>query len=206
MAILNTVEINKKFESLAKSKRYTDFMWNAANTRTIAARNALLDEMDENIVIQEIVSSSKDPSISSSEIVSKGNLTAFLGLEPGQGESQVVELKTVIKNNISTSKTAQVKWAQNKATYSFPVKVPSQTSMEEVTPVGWTSKSWIPIIEEGISSTLKKFIFWSEGFGEKSNSRSGTGLQSKGDVSNVAELTPTPFIKKLFIDFKAKFE
>ncbi len=206
MAIINEVELNKKFESLAKSKRYTNFMWGAANTRTIAAKNALLDELDENIVIQEIVSSSKDPSISNSEIVSKGNLTAFLGLEAGQGEGQINGLKTVINANISTSSEAKVKWTKNKATYSFVVKTPTQTSMESVTPVGWTTKSWIPIIENGISSTLRKFIFWSEGFGAKSNSRSGTGLQTKGDVANVAELTPTPFIKQLFIDFKAKFE
>lgn len=202
-AILNQIELRKKFESLAKSKSFVGFAYNAANTRLNAAKNELLENFDEHIVTKEIIESSKNPSVSDSSIISKGNLTAAFGLNPGQGESQIQELRDVLQNEIVMKNNPDIVLNNNKAIYSFKIKLPTKASLEKTTSLEWTSKSWLSIIEEGVSSTLKKFIFWADRF--KSGSRSTTGLQSKGNVSNVAELTPTPYLTKLFNKFKERF-
>ena len=203
MAILNTITMKKKLENLAQSKRYVGLMKSAANTRLVTAKNDLLEEFDDNIVVKEIIESSKNPSITESEIVSKGNITSYIGLSPGQGQEQMTEVKSLLKNGIYTGDNVKIEINGNKVNYHFPVKVPPRTEIEDICKTEWTSNSWVNIIERGVSVTLKKFIFWAEGFRDRS--RSGTGLQSKGKVNNVATLTPTPFITKLLNDFKEKF-
>ncbi len=203
MAIINTIAINKKLQNAAQTNRYVGLMKSAANTKLVFAKNELIDEFNCNEVVKEMVDSSLEPSISKSSIVSKGNLTSFIGLAPGQGAEQVKKMETILKNETRMSDSPpQIELKNNRVLYHFKVKLPSQASLEEVTPVGWTTKSWISIIENGISNTLKRFIFWSEGFG---TGRSGTGLQSKGKVSNVAELKPTPFLETIFNKFRDRF-
>lgn len=203
-AILNEIAMRKKLQTMAQAKSAQNFIYNAANTRLVFAKDELLEDFDNNEVIQEIKSSSNSPSDKESAVVSKGNLTAFLGLFPGEGNAQVQDLRDAIKNGINMPNAAQIELDKNKVTYSFKIKIPSKASLYSICKLNWTSKSWIEIIESGISATLRKFIFWSKGF--KRGSRSGTGLQSKGRVQNIAELTPTKFISTLFDNFRNRFE
>lgn len=203
-AILNEIVLKKQIEKLSQGKSFQKFAYNAANTRLVAAKNQLLEDFDDDEVIKEMIESSKNPAITTSEIVSKGNLTAFLGLYPGQGASQVQELRNMLKYGISMDVNAKIEFSKNKVSYSFKVRLPTKKDMNEKAELGdWTSKSWIEIIENGVSKTVNKFIFWSEGF--KSGSKSGTGLQTSGKVTSPAQLTPTPFMSRILDIFREKF-
>lgn len=204
MAIFNSIEFNKKLQTAAKAKKFQAFAYNAANTRLVAAKQELLKEFDNNEVIKELIESSNDPSIQDSAIVSKGNITAALGLKPGEATNQIKDIRKQISNGTKMDDKAKINVARDSVLYSFKVKMPIEEDIYAKAKLYWTSKSWIEIIESGISPTLQKFIFWWEGFNTK-KSKSGTGLQTKGNVENVAELTPTPFISKLLDSFRARF-
>jgi hypothetical protein len=201
-AILNAITINKKLQTLAQSKRFEAFARNAANLRFVTAKQQMLENYDEDPVIKELKDSSEDPSITESEVVSKGNLTAFLGFYPGEHPEQ--KLRDFIKANTIMQPKAQIEVLKSKINYSFKIKLPSDTAINQNFPTHWSSRSWVRIIEEGLSNTVQRFIFWSEGF--RSKSRSTTGLQTKGKPTNIAELTPTPFLTRIFDIFRDRFQ
>jgi len=206
-AVLNTISFNKKLENLTKSKSFIAFARNAAETRTNAAKENLIESLMEEPVIKEIQEASKDPSIQNSEFVSKGNLVAALGFH--QGSDPAGELAEYLEENIYQKESSpKINWSPNKTQYSFSINYPSKNQINEhfssdaESKLEWTNRSWIDIIENGISNALKKYIFWSEGFKPEGISRSTTGLQSKGSVKNVATLTPSKFLTKLLDNFK----
>jgi hypothetical protein len=199
--IINEVSIRKKFVDVAKAPRMTGFMRNAANTRFQIARQVMLEEFDSNEITDEL---KQNPSEPGSSLVSKGNLVSFLGLE--DGKTEVANVREFIRENTDMSDEAKISVQGNKINFGFKVSVPSKTQVFEAFPApdGYSSKSWLEIIETGIGSATK-YIFWSLGF-DTPASRSGTGLQSKGNVKNVAKFTPKPYISTILEKFFNKFK
>lgn len=206
-AILNQIEFKKKLDGVVQSKQMIGLAKSAANTRAVFAKQAALEEFDDNIVIKELKESVANPSITNSSIISKGNLAAGLGFYKGDNPTE--QLRNFISQNLSiANETPKITIGKSTVTYSFRVHMPSKADLDEhFSTLEWTNRSWIDIIENGISQALKKYIFWSEGFGDKSGSRSTTGLQykGKGEISNVATLKPTKFITEILKKFKEKF-
>ena len=165
-----------------------------------------MEDFDDHIVTEELKEAENNPSVSDSSLISKGNLFAAIGFE--KGDKPTEDLRNFLKNNIQIQKTpSKIQTTKTKVSFFFKIKMPSKLDLNEnfPTPDRWTSRSWIDIIENGFSQSLRKFIFKSESFPKGSNSRSTTGLQSKGKVSNIANFEPIKYISEIFENFKKKF-
>lgn len=199
-AYINEVSISKKFVNAAKKDKYVNFMRSAANTRFQFARQLMLEELDSHPVTKELQQSPSEPG---SAQVSKGNLVSFLGLS--DGASEVANVREYLRKNTELGSEVKITEERKNINYSFKVEVPSKTQVFEAFPApdSYSSKSWLEIIEKGIGSAAQ-YIFWSLGFNTV-KSRSGTGLQSKGEVKNVASLKTRPYISEILDNFRKKF-
>jgi hypothetical protein len=206
--VINTISIKKKLnESVASSKRFQGLAKNAANTRFVFALKGLEEDIDNSEVSKQVVAACENPAITQSEIISKGNIAAAIGFY--EGAEPIENLKEVLKESISMDEKPKVSIDNNKVNFAFRVRVPSKkeiySSVDDFGIAEWTNRSWLDMIENGITY-LAKYIFWSEGF-KTENSRSGTGLQSKGDVKNKAEFTPQKnYLKDILDKFIARFK
>lgn len=199
--LINEISIKKKFITAASAPNRVAFFRNSANARVVAAKESLLSDFDNNEATIELQGS---PSDRDSKFVNKGNLISFLGLPDGPGV--VAEVREYLRENISMGKDAKISVKGNKINFEFKVKVPSKTQVFEAfpSPDGYSSKSFLEIIEKGIGSAAQ-FIFWSLGF-NTAVSRSGTGLQSKGSVKNPGVLKTKPYISEILEKFINRFK
>lgn len=205
MALINEISIKSKLNKAMTGKKFEGLARSAANTRFVFAKQNLLEEYDDDKVVKELSAASSNPSIQGSSIVSKGNIIAFLGLPPGSHPEE--GLRDYLKNNISMDNKAKIEVTNNAINFGFKVNVPSKTTLnsynDENNKLPWSSRNFIDIIENGVNTGVQQFIFWSKGF--LSNSISGTGLESKGKVSNVVKFTPVKFLTNLLTEFKERF-
>ena len=204
---INTISIKKKLnQSVANSKKLEGFARVTANTRFIFALKQLEKDIDESEVSKEVVAACDNPAITQKDIISKGNIASAIGFY--EGAKPIENLKEVILDSVSMESKAKINIEDGRVNFGFKVKIPSKkqiySSVDDFGIKEWTNRSWIDMIENGITY-LAKYIFWSEGFNSE-NSRSGTGLQSKGDVKNQASFTPQKnYLKDIFDKFIARF-
>lgn len=201
---INEVSIRKKFLDVAKAPKMQGFMRSAANTRFQIARQIMLEDFDKHEVTQELKGSAKSRT---SKFLSKGNLIAFLGLS--NPKELLASVRNFLRTNTNMSDKAKISTQGNKINFGFRVSVPSKTQVFEAFPApdNYSSRSWLEIIEKGINSIIW-YVFWSKGFGPKSNSRSGTGLEIPGaNIKNVGVYTPPEsYISGLIEKFISKFK
>ena len=202
---INEVSIRQKFVKAAQAPKFTNFMHSAANTRFVIAREVMLEDFDKHEVTQELKGS---PKSRTSKFLSKGNLIAFLGLS--NPKELLASVRNFLRTNTNMSDKAKISIAGNRINYGFKVTVPSKSQVFEAFPApdDYSSRSWLEIIEKGINSIIW-YVFWSKGFGPKSNSRSGTGLEIEGaNIKNVAKYTPPEdsYISGLIEKFISKFK
>lgn len=175
--IINEVAIRAKVINNLRRQQYVGLARSAANTRFIAAKQNLLQDFDGHVVTKELLGSPNE--YGKSELISRGNLIAFLGFE--DASLRVGELRNYLENpnNIDMSDTPRISSDNRKIYYNFPVKVPSISQIYNdplfETPDNWSSRSWIEIIEEGVGNAAY-FVFRLIGF---NNSRSFFGIQNK---------------------------
>lgn len=205
---INEISIKAKLQNAIQGKRFEPFIRNAANTRFVFARADLMEDIDESKVSKDIIEACNDPSTTQEDIISKGNVAAAIGFY--KGAEPIEDLKQFLFNNIRMSDKAKITLQKSRVNFAFKIIIPSKTEIyqklpKDVGPNEWTTRSWLDMIENGIPY-LAKYIFWSEGF-KNSNSRSGTGLQTKGQIQNKAVFTPQEnYLSDIFDRFKEKFE
>ncbi len=204
---INTISITKKLnQTVANSKKFEGLARSAAETRLTFAKFSLMKDIDESTVSKDIVAACQNPSITQKDIISKGNIASAIGFN--QGAEPIEDLKEVLSEGIGMNDKAKITISPKKVNFAYKVNIPTKRELYSILDghgtEEWTSRSWLEMIENGISQ-LAKYIFWSEGF-NTSNSRSGTGLQSKGDVRNEAKFTPQKnYLNDIFAKFKARF-
>jgi len=204
---VNLISIGKKFVTAASAPNRVAFMRNAALARVTAAREEMLDSFDNDELTKEL---QQDAATPGSAHLNKGNIVSFIGFEGGDGATEVANLreylraKTVLKNI-----PPKIVDKKNHIDFQFTVSVPSKTEIYKAFPSPkqggkpYSSRGWVEIIEKGIGSAAK-YIFWWEGF--SSGSRSGTGLQTKGQPKTPGIFTPKPtYISGLIEKFIKKF-
>lgn len=204
--ITNEVSIRSKIVSAAKKRQYVGLARSAANTRMVFAREQLLKDFDSHEVTKELL---QDPSKEGSALVSKGNLVSFIGFEDASLE--VGKVRDFLRENTELGNGVKISNDKSKIYYEFPVRYPSKTQLNEITPTpdGWSSKSWIELIETGISNAAS-YIFSKVGF-SFGGSRSGFGLQIKDRSGRARQtkaggsFTPQKYISEILDNFKSRF-
>lgn len=196
---VNLVSINSKIVNKLKQKQYQNFMYSAANTRFVFAKDDLLEQFDNHEVTKELKEGAK---ATSSEFIDHGNLASFIGLP--DAEQEVAEVREFLRENTVLQNSPRITTSKNKINYKFPVKVPSKTQVYEQfpTPDNWSSRSWLQLIEDGIGNAAK-YVFRLLGL---PNSRSGTGLQISKNRKDGGSFKSVKYISEIIDNFRARFK
>ena len=74
--------------------------------------------------------------------------------------------------------------------YSFDILYPTKTQIYAITPLAWTSKSWVKGVEKGITNYTQTVFKKSE------NSRSVVALQTDRKIRFI-RFSPTPYVTQM---------
>lgn len=173
----NGIIISQKIRDLIRSK-------------IDAKQESFISNFYQHPISQEI-SSGPNASNTSGTLGGYGNLFAFLGFESGEDPLEVIE--EIFRRKIRYKVTGR-----NRGKFLITLYIPQEKEVYKATPMPWASNmSWSESIEKGVSNAAA-FLFNPKGF---TKSSSGTGLQSKNNISGV-KFNTTPYISKLLEEFK----
>lgn len=129
-----------------------------------------------------------------------GNLFSLLGFEGGSGLDVVNGLKEILIKNITNTKVKTEKIGK-KIYYMMEARIITTEGISQLTKnsLHWTSRSFIDLIENGISN-FSKYLFDKSGRLEK-YSVSGTAIQAKKNVRD-GQFSGIPYISKILANFK----
>ena len=188
---LNIKQLLKK--ELSNSKVLQNLAYGAAKKKTEGLRTTALKQLDQHPVTQELEKGTSG--MNSSLLGGRGNFFGFLGFHEGQQPVEIIRdaFKDHIK--IRSQKPKLKKVSATSFTWEFDIDIPSKTEIYGVTPMAWSSRSWVKGVERGVTNYTKTI------FTESSESRSGIALQSKQNV-NFITYSPTPYITSILDNLK----
>jgi hypothetical protein len=191
-----SVEVPKSLEKFANRE---------VRKKANAIKKEVLQQFDKHEVTKEI---KKGPSGRSSSLLGgQGNFFGFLGFE--KGSQPIVALREVLENsfNISSKKGRVVKVSKNIFRVEFDIMMPNKLDIYSVTPLPWTTKSWVQGVEKGITN-YGQTVFQprkGSGFLYDKYSRSGVALQTPRQI-NFIKFSPTPYIINILEKAKSKLK
>ena len=105
------------------------------------------------------------------------------------GSDPIVILRSSLKDFVKVQRNngKLLKVDKTRFLIEFPIDVPTVQEIYSVTPLSWTTKSWVKGIERGITNYTNTIFKKSE------NSRSGVAIQSKQNIGFI-KFRPTPYI------------
>lgn len=199
---LNEISVKAKLINQLRKNQYAGIARSAANTRFIAARDSMINELDNHIVTKELLDSPSK--YGESKLITRGNLVSFIGFD--DGSLAYGELREYVRFNTQMEPQPNITNDKNKIYYSFPVTSPSLNEIynneQFGTPDNWSSRSWVQIIEDGVGNA-GYYLFSTLGF---SKSRSFFGIQKDKKVKNQAVFTPMKYISVILSNFRDKFK
>ena len=109
-------------------------------------------------------------------------------------------LREALENsfNLTSKKGKVLKVKNNTFKIQFDITVPSDMEIYSVTPLPWSTKSWVKGVEKGITN-YSQTVFQprkGSGFLYDKYSRSGVAIQTKRQI-NFIKFSPTPYIIKI---------
>jgi hypothetical protein len=188
---LNIKQLLKK--KLSNSKALKNLAYGAAKKKMDGLQNTALKQLDQHPVTLELEKGTSG--MNSSLLGGRGNFFGFLGFREGQQPVEIIRdaFKDHIK--IRSQKPKLKKVSATSFTWEFDIDIPSKTEIYGVTPMAWSSRSWVKGVERGVTNYTKTI------FTESSESRSGIALQSKQNV-NFITYSPTPYITSILDNLK----
>mgnify|MGYP003644908083 FL=1 len=167
------------------SKQLQKAAYNAAVKKAKKLQAQALQELDQHVVTKEIEAG---PNASGSSLLGGvGSLFGFLGFDAGADPIVILRnsLQDFVKVQRGNGKLLKVD--KTRFLIEFPIDVPTVQQIYSVTPLSWTTKSWVKGIERGITNATNTIFKKSE------NSRSGVAIQSSQNIGFV-KFSPTPYI------------
>ena len=188
---LNIKQLLKK--KLSNSKVLKNLAYGAAKKKMDGLQNTALKQLDQHPVTLELEKGTSG--MNSSLLGGRGNFFGFLGFREGQQPVEIIRdaFKDHIKIRSRNPKLKNV--SATSYIWEFDIDIPSKTEIYGVTPMAWSSRSWVKGVERGITNYTKTI------FTESSESRSGIALQSKQSV-NFITYSPTPYITSILDNLK----
>jgi hypothetical protein len=187
MARSKKLDLNRMLQKydIKASKVLQKVAYNAAVKKSDKIKKQALDELNNHIVTKEI---EDGPSAKGSSLLGGvGSLFAFLGFP--SNSKPVVILRDALTKYIRVQKGKGIvkKVQKTRFTIEFPIEIPTIEEIYNVTPLAWTTKSWVKGVEKGITNYTNTVFKDSDG------SRSGGAFQSKQKIG-FAKFSPTPYI------------
>lgn len=159
------------------------------------SKEELLAEFDKHPVTKEIEGGIGASNISNTLSGVDGNLFSFIGFEAGQNPTE--QVRKIIRNNIKIRNIGEIIEKRNGLEFLAPLKLPSESEIEDMTPLPFEkTKSWLLGIEKGISG-LGSFI------AKLGKGRSLGGVQSKNELRET-KFKPRPYFLNMFNKFLRK--
>jgi len=188
---LNIKQLLKK--KLSNSKALKNLAYGAAKKKMDGLQNTALKQLDQHPVTLELEKGTSG--MNSSLLGGRGNFFGFLGFREGQQPVEIIRdaFKDHIKIRSRNPKLKNV--SATSYIWEFDIDIPSKTEIYGVTPMAWSSRSWVKGVERGVTNYTKTI------FTDSSESRSGIALQSKQNV-NFITYSPTPYITSILDNLK----
>jgi hypothetical protein len=189
MAKTKKLRITQKMrkEIFAKSQALQNLAYGAAKQKSDRLRRDLLREFDSHPVTREI---EQGPSGTSSLLGGRGNFFGFLGFNSGDKPIEILRDSLSDQFKILSKKGKVKKASKTSLIYSFDILYPTKTQIYAITPLAWTSKSWVKGVEKGITNYTQTV------FKESENSRSGVALQTDRKIGFI-RFSPTPYVTQM---------
>ena len=189
MAVRKKLSIKQLLKkNYTNSKVLQNLAYGAAKKKAEGLQNAALKEFDEHQVTKELEKGTSG--MNSSLLGGRGNFFGFLGFH--QGDQPVQIIRNILEDHIKVRNTKGKlkKVSDTSFIWEFDIDIPSKTEIYAVTPMTWSSKSWVKGVERGITNYTKTI------FRDSDRSRSGIALQSKQNIGFIT-FRPTPYITTL---------
>jgi hypothetical protein len=178
------------------SKRFQQLAYKLAKERAAKIKKEVIEDFNNHPVTKEVAQGPKG--MSSHLLGGSGNLFGFLGFE--QGSKPVMILREALRNSfeVNRQKMRVTSLKKNVFTVEFDVSIPTDQQIDSVTPLPWTTKSWVKGVEKGITNYSKTIFQPRKGVGSlyQTHSRSGVALQTDRSI-NFIKFTPTPYITEI---------
>ena len=189
MAKTKKLRITQKMrkEIFAKSQALQNLAYGAAKQKSDRLRRDLLREFDNHPVTKEI---EQGPSGTSSLLGGRGNFFGFLGFNSGDKPIEILRDSLNDQFKILSKKGKVKKASKTSLIYSFDILYPTKTQIYAITPLAWTSKSWVKGVEKCITNYTQTVFKKSE------NSRSGVALQTDRKIGFI-RFSPTPYVTQM---------
>ena len=198
MAVKGKLSIKQLLKkNYTNSKVLQNLAYGAAKKKTKGLRSAALKEFDEHQVTKELEKGTSG--MNSSLLGGRGNFFGFLGFH--QGDQPVQIIRNILEDHIKVRNTKGKlkKVSQTSFLWEFDIDIPSKTEIYAVTPMSWSSKSWVKGVERGVTNYAKTI------FRDSERSRSGIALQSKRNIGFIT-FRPTPYITDLLDKLKKQLK
>ena len=198
MAKTNRLDLNRILQNydFKSSKSLQNAAYRAAIKKAKETKKEVLKEFDKHEVTQEIKQGPKGRS--SALLGGFGNFFGFLGFE--KGSQPISILRDVLDSSFTVNRQRGrlKKVAKTTFTVEFDVDIPTDQQIYALTPLPWTTKSWVKGVEKGITNYSQTVFQERKGRGTlfDSHSRSGVAIQVKRQV-NLIKFSSTPYITSI---------
>jgi len=183
---LNIKQLLKK--NYSNSKVLQNLAYGTAKKKTDALKKEALREFDQHEVTKELEQGTSG--MNSSLLGGQGNFFGFLGFH--EGDQPVKIIRGILEDHIKirNTKGKLKKVSGTSFQWEFDIDIPSKAEIYAVTPMAWSTRSWVKGVERGITNYAKTVFLDSE------RSRSGIALQSKQNIGFIT-FKRTPYITAL---------
>jgi len=200
MATVNLVQLRREL-SQQEARIIAPRMKEILNDKFVKEKENLLIEFDNHPVTVEL---NEGPSAKSNIIdtAKGGNLFSFFGFDSKVEPAK--EIRRVLDNKITKGHVRRESRGGDKLVYTLETRIPTlQELNSQGQLVKWTTRSFLDMVEKGISN-FKHYLFDDSGRLKK-YSRSGTAIQVKGNIRASREdaVKPIPYVTKMIQDFMA---
>lgn len=194
---VNFIELRKQF-SKKEAQVLAPKMKTVLNEQFEKQKREFFKEFDSNDVNKELDNGAR----ANGKIISTekgGNLYSALGFV--DGVEPVTELRNILENNITKGRVTKELKNNGNIIYNLEARVPTISDLKKKTQLlTWTSRSFIDLIENGISN-FRRYLFDKSGRLQK-YSRSGTAIQVKKEVRDT-EFKGVSYITDMINRFKS---
>tara|TARA_R110000751_G_C13743928_1_gene477707 strand:+ start:277 stop:873 length:597 start_codon:yes stop_codon:yes gene_type:complete len=183
---LNIKQLLKK--NYSNSKVLQNLAYGTAKKKAEGLQNAALKELNQHQVTQELEKGSS--SGGSSLLGGRGNFFGFLGFYRGQ--QPVAIIRDIFEQSIKVrnKKGKLKKLSATSFLWEFDIDIPSPAEIYKVTPLEWSSRSWVKGVERGITNATQTVFLDSD------RSRSGVALQTNTNIGFI-NFRPTPYVTEI---------
>ena len=175
-------QVTKK--AFSNSKVFRNLAYGAAKKKAIRLKSEALKELDEHQVTKEL---EKGTDGGGSRLLGgRGNFFGFLGFRQGQQPVEIIRNIFEYGIRVKNTKGKLKKVSKNFLSWEFDVDIPTSADIYKVTPLEWSSRSWVRGVEAGITNATQTI------FVDSNRSRSGVALQTNRNIGFI-NFRPTPY-------------